>query len=210
MRFLPKSPRRSWEKSAFGAFGREILRPKRLPRISSRVSGRLGGRGRAMGGSARADPPRGRAREALRKSFPRHCKNRFLSHCKNHFLSHCKNHFLSFSPHCGNRFPLSRDARGKTVSEKPARGLPHDNGPRRVGCAFCATRSQMSRNGRKRAWLFARNARENPGKPEETPRKSPDNRRETGRNAQEWAETGGGGGGEKKGGGRGKKRTPRE
>ena len=42
MRFLPKSPQGSWEKSAFGAFGREILRPKRSSWISSRVSERLG------------------------------------------------------------------------------------------------------------------------------------------------------------------------
>ena len=135
MRFLPKFPQRSWEKSVFGAFGRGIPPPEAIVLNFLQgfwASGRAG-EGR-WGESARADPPRGRAREALRKSFPRHCEN---------------------------RFPPSRDARGKTVNEKPARGLPHDNGPRRVGCAFCAfclarfaqNRSEMSRIDHKRSSL---------------------------------------------------------
>ena len=137
------------------------------------------GEGR-WGESARADPPRGRAREALRKSFPRHCEN---------------------------RFPLSRDARGKTVNEKPARGLPNDNGPRRVGCAFCAksitneqNRSQMSMA------LCAKCA----GKPRKAG-KTPGNRRGGGGNGRKRAGMGGNGQGrpprEKKRGGAERKRA---
>ena len=134
MRFLPKFPQRSWEKSVFGAFGRGIRRPKRSSWISSRVSGRLGGRGRAMGGNRRGRIPRGAGLgRHCGKAFPDIAKTTFFHIAKTAFFHIAKitffNHFLS---HCGNRFPLSRDARGKTVNEKPARGPPHDNGPRRV------------------------------------------------------------------------------
>ena len=124
--------------------------------------------------------PRGRAREALRESFPRHCENRFPS------FSPTLQKPLSFT--LRKSFPLSRDARGKTVNEKPARGLPHDNRPRRVGCAFCA---ETIANEQKRSQMSMALCAKCAGKP----RKAPESRKkppeiagagaETGENAQE-------------------------
>jgi len=146
MRFLPKFPQRSWEKSAFGAFGREILRPKRSPRISSRVSGRLGGLKGDGGGIGAGGSPAGQGSGGIaEKLSPTLQKPLSFTLQKSLSLITFFNHFLS---HCKNRFPLSRDARGKTVNEKPARGLPHDNRPRRV--ALCVLRNSVA-NEQKRS-----------------------------------------------------------
>ena len=114
-----------------------------------------------------------------------------------------------FPPHCENRFPLSRDARGKTVNEKPARGPPHDNRPRRVGCAFCAKSITNEQNRSQMSMVLCAKCAGKPRKAGRNPPEIAGAGAETGENAQEWAETGKGGRGEKKGG-RGKKRTPRE
>ena len=126
MRFLPKSPQRSWEKSAFGAFGREILRPKRSSRISSRVSGRLGGRGRAMGGNRRGRIPRG-------AGLGRHCGKAFPDIAKTTFFHIAKTAFPSLATRVEK--PSTKNPRG---------AFPMTTVPGVSAARFAQKRSQMS------------------------------------------------------------------
>lgn len=80
MRFLPKFPQRSWEKSVFGAFGRGIPPPEAIVLDflqGFRASGRAG---RGDGGNRRGRIPRG-------AGLGRHCGKAFPDIAKTAFPS---------------------------------------------------------------------------------------------------------------------------
>ena len=147
MRFLPKFPQRSWEKSVFGAFGREILRPKRSSWISSRVSGRLGGRGRAMGGIGAGGSPAGQGSGGIAEMLSPTLQKP-LSFTLQKPLSFTLQKSLSlitFFHIAETAFPSLATRVGKPSTKNPRGAFPMTTVPGVSAARFAQKRPQMSR-----------------------------------------------------------------